>query len=47
MQIDLNELEPETMYSMALQGQNIAGLAPTTAPINFKTLPIGKIKQNR
>ena len=40
--IELNELEPETLYSLTLQGQNIVGMSPVSKTISFKTLPIGK-----
>ena len=40
--IQLSELEPETDYSLTIQGQNVAGSSPISNSIRFRTKPIGK-----
>ena len=42
--IKLSELEPETDYSLTIQGQNVAGSSPISNSIRFRTKPIGKYK---
>ena len=42
--IQLSELEPETDYSLTIQGQNVAGSSPISNSIRFRTKPIGKYK---
>lgn len=42
--IRLSELEPETDYSLTIQGQNVAGSSPISNSIRFRTKPIGKYK---
>ena len=40
----LNELEPETEYTIVVQLKNIVGTSPESQPLSFKTRSIGKIE---